>query len=235
MKKNKFMEFLNSKGQFAAVFAFIVVAGICAGAAAINNGNKTVDTEKNNTVTEPVLTNKNNKANKTEKIETPVKELEKTTDENEHVLNTENNVAEIEANDEFEIVLSWPVEGEILLGYSPDKLVYDPTLDQYRTNDSICIAAEVGSEVEAAADGTVAEVREDETVGNYVVIEHKNGWATTYSQLTDIKVSEGETVSKGDVIGVVSKPSVYSTALDSHMEFTVTLDDMTVDPEIAIG
>ena len=93
----------------------------------------------------------------------------------------------------------------------------------------------MGTEVEAAADGKVTEVSEDETTGNYVVIEHRNGWATTYSQLEDIKVSEGETVSKGDVIGLVSKPSVYSSALDSHMEFTVTLDDMTVDPEIAIG
>ena len=36
MKRNKFKEFLNSRGQYAAVFAFIVVAGICAGAAALN-------------------------------------------------------------------------------------------------------------------------------------------------------------------------------------------------------
>ena len=40
MKRNKFMEFLNDKGKYAAVFAFIVVAGICAGTAAYNKGVK---------------------------------------------------------------------------------------------------------------------------------------------------------------------------------------------------
>ena len=55
MKRNKFMEFLNDKGKYAAVFAFIVVAGICAGTAAYNKGVKNDSAEKNNTVSEPVL------------------------------------------------------------------------------------------------------------------------------------------------------------------------------------
>ena len=50
MKRNKFMEFLNDKGKYAAVFAFIVVAGICAGTAAYNKGVKNDSAEKNNTV-----------------------------------------------------------------------------------------------------------------------------------------------------------------------------------------
>ena len=69
MKRNKFKEFLNSRGQYAAVFAFIVVAGICAGAAALNGPQEetAIETEQmpqsvaqsDTTVTEPVLTNKN--------------------------------------------------------------------------------------------------------------------------------------------------------------------------------
>lgn len=137
--------------------------------------------------------------------------------------------------DDFEIALIWPIQGDILMGYSPDTLVYDPTLDQYRTNDSVYIAAETGSNVAAAADGIVAEVNEDETRGNYVVIEHDNGWATTYGQLADINVAAGDAVSSGEVLGTVAEPSIYSSAMGTHVEFAVTLDDMSVDPEIAVG
>ena len=82
---------------------------------------------------------------------------------------------------------------------------------------------------DGSRDGTVKEVFEDETVGNYVVVEHENGWKTTYSQLADIKVAAGDTVSKGEVLGSVAQPSIYSSAMGPHLEFTVMLDDMTVD------
>lgn len=237
MKRNKFMEFLNDKGKYAAVFAFIVVAGICAGTAAYNKGvtEKNDSAEKNNTVSEPVLTNKNAGGVKTEqKQEEPVKtkenEITETKpQENTAVLDSEDGA------DDFEIALTWPIQGDILMGYSPDTLVYDPTLDQYRTNDSVYIAAETGSNVSAAADGIVAEVNEDETRGNYVVIEHDNGWATTYGQLADINVAAGDAVSSGEVLGTVAEPSIYSSAMGTHVEFAVTLDDMSVDPEIAVG
>ena len=238
MKRNKFMEFLNSKGQYAAVFAFIVVAGICAGTAAYNKGvteeNTARETPGTNTVSEPVLTNKNAEKSIPEQNDESVKTQENTMPET----TTENNTADLNSEDDaddFEIALTWPVQGDILMGYSPDTLVYDPTLDQYRTNDSVYIAAEEGSEVAASADGIVAEVNVDDTKGNYVVIEHDNGWATTYGQLADIKVAAGDAVSKGEILGTVAGPSIYSSAMGSHVEFMVTLDDMTVDPEIAVG
>ena len=66
----------------------------------------------------------------------------------------------------------YPVTGETVMPYSVDKAVYDPTLDQYRTNDTLCIAAEAGTEVKAAADGTVAEIKEDDESGRTLVLEH---------------------------------------------------------------
>ena len=112
-------------------------------------------------------------------------------------IQSEDNLALLDGEDGLEIALDWPVDGDILLAYSPLTPLYDVTLDQYRTTDDVCIAAEVGEDVTAAAAGTVSEIVEDENRGNYVVIEHENGWATTYSQLTDITASVGETVEKG--------------------------------------
>lgn len=242
MKRNRFMEFLNSKGQYAAIFAFIVVAGICAGTAAYNKGSKTVDDGEKPNVSqssEPVLTNKN--ANTQKKTETPSNNSQEAKTETKN--NTEQPAKEEKIDktisdtedEDIDIVLSWPVNGDIILGYSPNSVVYDATLDQYRTNDSVYIAADEGANVAAAADGIVTEIVEDDTKGNYVVIEHENGWKTTYSQLADITVSEGSAVSEGDTLGVVASPSVYSSALGPHVEFMVTLDDITVDPEVAIG
>lgn len=142
----------------------------------------------------------------------------------------------IEADPVFNVfgendVMMWPVIGEILMSYSTDSMVYDETLNQYRTNDTVSIAASPGVEVRASADGIVASVTETRRDGNQVTIEHGNGWTTTYSQLQDnILVSEGDVVLAGEVIGEVGSPSIYSSALGYNLGFKVAQGDSTVDP-----
>lgn len=258
MKRNKFREFINGRGQYAAVFAFIVVAGICAGAAALNRSGQETALESGQsagsgaqiqtpTVSEPVLTNKNaenggtNGTNSTSGTggvnDSQTQSVPQSDAQNNASADAENNTAilDSEEGDDLEIVMQWPVDGDILLGYSPNTPLYDVTLDQYRTTDDVCISASVGDAVTAAAGGTVTEVVEDEDKGSYVVIEHGNGWATTYSQLSDISLSVGEAVEQGETIGKVAEPSIYSSAMGPHVEFKVTLDDRAVNPEAAVG
>ena len=128
-----------------------------------------------------------------------------------------------------EPVFSYPVEGKIVLPYSADHAIYDPTLDQYRTNESISLAAAEGTEVRAAAEGTVKEVLEDTEAGNVVVIEHSNGWLTTYGQLA-VSVKEGDRVEQGQSIGQVSAPTKYGVALGTHLEFAMEKEGRSVDP-----
>jgi murein DD-endopeptidase MepM/ murein hydrolase activator NlpD len=131
--------------------------------------------------------------------------------------------------------MTMPCDGQIVMDYSADTAVYDATLDQYRTNDSICISADTDSEVRAAFDGVVEAVTNDRENGNSVVLAHGNGWRTTYSQLSDnVLVTEGEVVCEGDVVGYVGTPSVYSEALGPHLTFTVSKDDMSVDPKTVL-
>ena len=126
----------------------------------------------------------------------------------------------------------YPLSGEIVMPYSVESAIYDPTLNQYHTNDSISISAQAGSAVVAAQKGTVKEITKDEEKGNTVIIEHDNGWLTTYSQLAeDISVKVGETVAKGQKIGTVGEPTKYTIALGSHVEFAMEKDGKTVDPE----
>ena len=117
---------------------------------------------------------------------------------------------------------AYPLQGEVVLPYSIDHAIYDPTLEQYRTNASVSISAETGAEVKAAADGTVQEIRESAEAGNIITIAHQDGWMTTYGQLKDtVAVKEGDRVTQGQTIGSVDDPTKYGVALGSHLEFSM--------------
>ncbi|MDR1703207.1 MAG: M23 family metallopeptidase [Clostridiales bacterium] len=133
--------------------------------------------------------------------------------------------------DELTESMAWPVLGDIVMKYSVDHLVYDPTLEQYRTNNNICISAMETAPVKAAAAGTITDVFTTRENGRTVVVDHGNGWMTTYSQLQDsVLVQVGDVVEKGQSIGEVGTPSMFSSQLGSHLAFTVQKDDVPVDP-----
>lgn len=132
--------------------------------------------------------------------------------------------------------MSWPLAGQIVMDYSMETAIYDKTLDQYRTNDSLCISGNVGDDVKASADGKVKSVFNDKENLTSVVIEHGNGWLSTYSQLQDnVLVKEGDIVDEGAVIGNLSEPSYKSSLLGPHLEFKVMNNDSCTDPKIILS
>ncbi|MBQ2412807.1 MAG: M23 family metallopeptidase [Anaerotignum sp.] len=126
---------------------------------------------------------------------------------------------------------AYPLQGEIVLPYSMDHAIYDPTLEQYHTNASISISAQKGTEVKAAADGTVTEVAEDAEMGRMVTISHGSNWVTAYGQLEDgVAVQKGDVVKQGQTIGTVAEPTKYGVALGSHLEFSMAQNGVPQDP-----
>ncbi len=136
---------------------------------------------------------------------------------------------------ESEPLFVMPLAGNIVMDYSIDHAIYDATLDQYRTNDHISIGAKKGESVKASEDGTVETVKTDDERGITVVLNHGNGWQTTYSQLQeDVVVKEGDKVKKGQEIGLVAEPTKYSIALGEHVDFSIAKDGVTVDPKSTV-
>jgi len=127
--------------------------------------------------------------------------------------------------------MHWPVLGDVLMDFALDRLIYDPTLDQWRTNDKLAISANRGDTVRAAAAGRVYQIVETRQFGQKVVIDHGNGWFTTYSQLDpDMAVSEGDVVSRGQIIGAVGSPSIFTSRIGYHVGFSVSNNDTPIDP-----
>ena len=126
-------------------------------------------------------------------------------------------------------VLSDPVPNmNVLYGFSGDTLMYNDALGDWRTHDGIDIEADLGSSVAAAAAGTVTEVSTG-SHGNRVVIDHDGGIQTIYEQLTDICVSEGDTVTQAEVIGMIAE-SIGETTRQAHLHYEVHKDGAAVDP-----
>lgn len=126
--------------------------------------------------------------------------------------------------------LVWPIVGDVLINYSMDQTIYFPTLDQYKYNPAIVIAANQGESIGAAANGRVNSVSYDSATGNTVVMELGNGYELTYGQLDNITVSEGSYVNVGDPIGTVAVPTKYYSLEGANVYFKLTKDGEPINP-----
>lgn len=126
----------------------------------------------------------------------------------------------------------WPISGTILKDYAKDSLIYHPTLETFAVHPRISIKAAKNQEVLAAASGKVVAIRMNNFEGNEVVIDHGNGWVTTYGQLQDdLNIEADQIVKKGDLIGRIAEPTQKYTALGYHLEFGVEKDKTSQDPK----
>ena len=124
-----------------------------------------------------------------------------------------------------------PVSGETVADYAMDCLSYNQTTRDWRVHNGVDIAAAAGTEVVAAADGVVYTTYTDDAYGTTVVIRHQDGYTTHYSSLAeDLKVSAGDTVQMGQVIGCVGSTALLESALGEHVHFSVTYQDVQMEP-----
>ena len=124
-----------------------------------------------------------------------------------------------------------PVSGQTVAGYAMDCLSYNATTRDWRVHNGIDIAAEAGTTVCAAADGTVYTTYDDDTMGMTVVIQHADGYVTVYSSLdSNLSVSAGDRVTMGQAIGVVGNTALLESALGDHLHFSVSCNDKAMDP-----
>ncbi|MGN6712823.1 peptidoglycan DD-metalloendopeptidase family protein [Anaerocolumna jejuensis] len=127
--------------------------------------------------------------------------------------------------------LNWPINGDVLLNYSPDRVIYFKTLEQFRCNPALVIQAKVGAEVANAATGIITSITKEDETGVTVKVNVGSGYSLVYGQLEDnLKVKVGDMVQKGELLGKVAKPTMYYSLEGGNLYFMVEKDKETIDP-----
>lgn len=101
----------------------------------------------------------------------------------------------------------------------------------YRTlqeHQGVDYAIPEGTRIFATADGVVKEVKgKNSTSGVTVVIDHRNGYTTSYSHLQSVKVKRGHRVQRGDIIALSGNSGL---SLAPHLHYEVRHNGMRVNP-----
>lgn len=123
----------------------------------------------------------------------------------------------------------WPIE--------EGEKCYVSSLYGYRKWDrsnhkGIDIAAPRGTDIYAAASGTVTFAGTYSSYGKLVIIDHGKGYETYYAHQSSIDVEKGDKVEKGDVIGHVG---MTGSASGNHVHFEIRRNDKRVNPLLGLG
>lgn len=85
-----------------------------------------------------------------------------------------------------------------------------------------------GTRIFATADGIVKEIKgKNSTSGTTIVLDHGNGYTTTYSHLQSVKAKRHQRVQRGDIIALSGNTGL---SLAPHLHYEVRYNGMRVDP-----
>jgi murein DD-endopeptidase MepM/ murein hydrolase activator NlpD len=116
--------------------------------------------------------------------------------------------------------LRWPVKGKIISGYGPKS-------DGLK-NEGINIAVPEGTSIRAADDGVVAYAgNELKGYGNLVLVRHAGGFVTAYAHAKQLMVKRGDTIKRGDVIGLAGQTGAVTSP---QVHFEVRKGAAALDP-----
>ncbi len=94
------------------------------------------------------------------------------------------------------------------------------------------MACPQGTRIYAGMDGRVAETGYNNTYGNYVIINHGNGYKTLYGHMSKIDCVKGQWVNTNTVIGRVGSTGAST---GPHLHFTVFKRGKMVNPLSLLG
>ena len=103
----------------------------------------------------------------------------------------------------------------------------DPFTGVQSNHTGIDMACPTGTPIYAAMSGSVVYSGWSNIFGNYVIINHGNGYQTLYGHMSKILARKGQSVSQGTRIGLVGSTG-YSTG--PHLHLTVYKNGRLVDP-----
>lgn len=114
----------------------------------------------------------------------------------------------------------WPISGAVVSRFGPNGAA--------ERNDGIEIAAPLGTPIKVAGDGVVAFVGSGVAgYGGVILVRHGNGWITAYGRAAEAKVTRGQSVKQGEVIG---RTGDFGNTSRPQLHFQIRQGRTPVDP-----
>lgn len=103
----------------------------------------------------------------------------------------------------------------------------DPKGFGTRMHSGTDFAGSKGTPIHVTADGVVTKAGWHSGYGNTVIVQHAFGIETLYAHMSEIRVREGQTVSRGDRIGGMGNTG---RSTGTHLHYEVRVSDRPVNP-----
>lgn len=160
-------------------------------------------------------------------IEREIRELEKKYQESMNSANNSNSSSKPTYEFSDNSVLLWPSRStKKISSYFGMRL--HPIYKYYRMHNGIDIGASYGTDILASDDGVVSSVKYNSGgYGWYIVVYHGNGLSTLYAHCSSIIASEGQSVSRGQVIALVGSTGAST---GPHIHYEVRQNGSPVNP-----
>ena len=98
------------------------------------------------------------------------------------------------------------------------------TMEMASEGEPMCIfTAAAGAMVVATAKGTITAVNDDSEYGHNIWVDHGNGYVTVYRSSGEVKVKQGETVTQGTTLFLISDEN-------SKLGYQMLKDGAYIDP-----
>lgn len=126
-----------------------------------------------------------------------------------------------------EIPNIWPVKGgsHISMYYGQNE---NPFTGQWYIHKGVDISTyRSGDPVVSTADGRVIGIGYDASLGNFIILQHSHGFFTRYGHLMAFRVSKGQKVKQGQVIGLLGNTGLTT---GPHLHYEVHLGTGVIDP-----
>jgi murein DD-endopeptidase MepM/ murein hydrolase activator NlpD len=105
----------------------------------------------------------------------------------------------------------------------------DPFTKRRKGHHGLDFAGPQKTEIYSTADGIVTNTKESRRgYGKEIVISHKFGYKTRYAHLNDILVSEGDTIVRGQLIGLMGNTG---RSTGTHLHYEVRLNNRPLNPK----
>jgi len=119
----------------------------------------------------------------------------------------------------------WPVSGKLESGLGGRRNPFGGRGFEYHEGQDIDAA--YGTPVQVTASGRVIIAGRQRGYGNVVYVDHGNGLSTRYGHLSEIHVTVGQTVTRGQTIGFVGSTG---RSTGPHLHYEVRINNQPVDP-----